>query len=397
MKQDELAARMRRTSSWMSQVERGRIPVRRLDLLQQLADELGVSVQTLNPAVPTTARTEPPAPARDAGAVNDLDGARLLISGHPALDVLLPGSQTTAAPSPSVEELVTRVEHVWELAHASQFADMSAALQSLVPDLERALRVVPSDQRRAVSRLLARTYQALSAAFVRQDEADAAWIAADRAIRAAEESGDPLAVGAGVFRLAQAFVRLQRLDQAEYAARNAVQVIELHVADRPAAPEELSVIGSLHLALALVYARGSRRPEARAEIEAARLAARALGADRNDYNLEFGPTNCEIQAVSTAVELGDAGEALDVGLDLDPTELSPERQARLYLDLGRAHVQRRHPGEALDCLLRAEELAPETVRSHVAARAAIRELVLIAGRSAPPELLDLAERADATE
>ncbi|MFG2197102.1 hypothetical protein [Streptomyces sp. NPDC048639] len=149
--------------------------------------------------------------------------------------------------------------------------------------------------------------------------------------------------------------------------------------------------------LALIYARANKRPEAKKEIEEARTVARGLGGDRNDFNLEFGPTNVEIQAVSTAVELGDAGEAVEIGQGIDAGGLSAERRARLLVDLGRAYVQRRHPGEALDCLLQAEELAPETIRSHIAARAAINELVLISGGAASPELLGLAERADARE
>jgi len=105
----------------------------------------------------------------------------------------------------------------------------------------------------------------------------------------------------------------------------------------------------------------------------------------------------EIQAVSTAVDLGDAGEALDIGLAINADDLSPERQGRLLMDLGRAHAQRRQGGEALDCLLRAEAVAPETIQTHQAARATIHELVLIAGPNSPRELLALAERADALD
>ncbi|MDX2839572.1 hypothetical protein PV377_11380 [Streptomyces ipomoeae] len=126
------------------------------------------------------------------------------------------------------------------------------------------------------------------------------------------------------------------------------------------------------------------------------MAAR-IGAERNDFNLEFGPTNVEVQAVATAVDLGDAGEALDIAEGLDATGLSAERQARLLMDVGRAHVQRRQFGDALAHLLRAEAIAPDMIRSHVAARGAIRELMLMAGRSASPELRGLAERSDAME
>jgi hypothetical protein len=149
--------------------------------------------------------------------------------------------------------------------------------------------------------------------------------------------------------------------------------------------------------MALVYARGQNRTEAREEISKARAIAARMGEDRNDFNLEFGTVNVEIQAVSTAVELGDAGEALDIGTKIDADSLSHERQGRLLMDLGRAHAQRQHTGEALSCLLRAEALSPETVRTHVAARKTIRDLVRVEGPSAPPELMALAERADALE
>ncbi|CAM5677569.1 hypothetical protein SANTM175S_02343 [Streptomyces antimycoticus] len=85
-------------------------------------------------------------------------------------------------------------------------------------------------------------YQALSAAFVRQDEADAAWVAADRAVFAAERSGDPLHVSASVFRMVQAFVRLRSLGQAEHAARTAIDALQEQGSDSPPA---MSVLGSL--------------------------------------------------------------------------------------------------------------------------------------------------------
>lgn len=387
--QRDLAARLDRSASWVSQVERGVIPVRRLDLLRDLAAELGVALQQLEPTIP----------AGDAEAstseLNDLDGARLLISGHPVLDTLLPEPGREAAPSETLESLTAQTDEAWRLAHTSQFADLTLLLQNLVPSLERSCRAHRGTEHHAeLLRLLARTYQALAAGFTRQDEADAAWVAADRAIGAAEASGSPLDVCAGIYRLAQAFVRLRHLDQAEHAASTALETLFRHLEDRGPTPEESSVMGSLHLVLALVHARGGQRAEARADITAAREIAANIS-DRNDFNLEFGPTNVEIQAVAMAVELGDAGEAVDVGTQVQAGSLSNERRARLAMDLGRAYVQRRETGEALACLLEAEELAPEMIHSHTAARAAIRELVLINGESVPHKLRDLASRSDA--
>ncbi|MFJ8212326.1 helix-turn-helix domain-containing protein [Streptomyces sp. NPDC096033] len=388
MTQGDLAAAIGRTASWLSQVERGIQPVNRLDVLRLLADGLGVPLQVLQPDAP------PPAEAGEMTEpeTNDLDQARLVLSGHPALDVLL--NPSTNFQPDALPGLCAAVDNVWGLAHRAQFAELSAAIGPLVPRLELSARTAAPEQQRDIHALLARTYQALAAAFVRQNEADAAWVAADRAIREAELAGEPLGVFAGIYRLCHAFVRLKHLDQAEHAATTAVNVLQQHVETHDPTPEHLSVLGSLHLMLALVHARAGERSFARQEIDAARSIGRRLGQDRNDFNLEFGPTNVEIHAISTAVDLGDAGEALDIAKGLRAEGLSSERQARLLMDVGRAHVQRRQYADALDCLLRAEALAPEMIRTHAASRAAVRDLVLVAGRSASDDLRALAERTD---
>ncbi len=391
MRQDQLAAAVNRTASWVSQVERGIQPVVRLDVLQLLADGLGVSIQTLRPDAPSPNRSA----SASSDQVNDLDLVRLSLSGHPALDAVL--DERSASAGPDVTQLAATVTELWQLTHSARFAELSTAVAAALPRLEAATRTASPEQQPELQLLLSQAYQAVAAAFVRQDEADAAWVAADRALRAAEQSGEALQVFASIYRLAHAFVRLRRLDQAEHAAGKAVVARRTHIAAAgPPSPEALSVLGSLHLVLALAAARAGQREQARKELADAREVAALLGEDRNDFNLEFGPTNVEIQAVSAAIDLGDAGEALDLGQRIDADRLSPERRSRLLVDLGRGHVQRRQLGEAVECLLRAEELAPESVRSHLAARSAIRELVLLAGRSAPPELTALAKRANAT-
>lgn len=387
MTQGELASAIGRTASWLSQVERGIQPVNRLDVLRLLADGLGVPLQVLQPSAPAPAEAATPLGAE----TNDLDRARLVLSGHPALDVLMAPRQDF---QPDVlPGLRSSVDAIWRLTHGAEFAELSTVISAVLPKLERACRTAPAEYRPELHDLLARTYQALAAAFVRQHEADAAWVAADRAIREAELSGDPLSVFAGIYRLCHAFVRLKHLDQAEHAAVAAVSALEQSGTGEPT-PQHLSVLGSLHLVLALVHARSGARSSARQQIEAARMVGRRLGEDRNDFDLEFGPTNVEIQAVSTAVDLGDAGEALDLSKGLRTDGLSVGRQARLLMDVGRAHAQRRQYADSLDCLLRAEELAPEMIRNHIAARTVIRDLVLGAGRTASDELRGLAKRTD---
>lgn len=64
-------------------------------------------------------------------------------------------------------------------------------------------------------------------------------------------------------------------------------------------------------------------------------------------------------AVAVAVELGDAGHALDLARSIEPEELSAERQARYSIDLATAHAMRRQIGESLRYLQLAEKLTPE--------------------------------------
>jgi hypothetical protein len=149
----------------------------------------------------------------------------------------------------------------------------------------------------------------------------------------------------------------------------------------------------MHLVLAVIAGREGDRATARQCLSTSRRIAKRLRQDRNDYNTEFGQANVELHAVAVAVDLGDAGEALDLAAGIDAHNLSPERQARFLVDVGRAHAQRRHLGEGTAALLEAEQLAPEHVRSHHQSREAIRDLLHIADRRASDDLLGLARRA----
>ena len=89
-------------------------------------------------------------------------------------------------------------------------------------------------------------------------------------------------------------------------------------------------------------ARGPRgnAKEARRHVKAANGLARRLGADRDDYGTEFGPTNVALHAVAVEVELGNAAEALRLANQVNAASLSSERQARFLVDVARAHAQR---------------------------------------------------------
>ena len=107
---------------------------------------------------------------------------------------------------------------------------------------------------------------------------------------------------------------------------------------------------------------------------------------------EFGLINVAIHAVSVAVDLGDAGHALDLARNVHYQILSPERQARHMIDLAAAHAMRRQIGEAIRDLQRAKQLTPELTHAHHGARLVTRDLLQLSGLRPRPELRDFAER-----
>jgi transcriptional regulator with XRE-family HTH domain len=387
MSQKDLATAVSRSESWVSQVERDVRPVERVSVLQLLADALGTSVRDLRPDAAGTPRKSA------AEAPPELDALTRAVTGPAGLAGRL---RPTESGPRALDELRTTVDEAWRLTQAPTLARLDALLTPLLTDLENALRQARGRRRAHIAGLLASAYQAAAAAFARQDAPDAAWVAADRAIRWAEETGDPLAVVASGLRMGQVFLTLEIFSRAEYVATTAVAALKPLVDANDCPPEALALYGATHLLLADVYARLGDRAATRTSIAGARSVAVIIGSDRNDYNTGFGPTDVELRAVSTAVELGDAGEAIELAAAIDINRLSSERQARFAIDLARAHVQRRQVDEAIAALMDAERLAPEQLQANALARGVVEDLLgLVGARRATPALRDLAHKVGA--
>ncbi len=178
LSQPELARVIDRSVAWVSQVERGVRKVDRMSVLESLADALEIPLAELAAEAPVVAAlTEEPPAAR---------GLRLVLSGAYSLSGMLVDRRP-----PAITTLRDQVREGWDLVHAAKYAELSELLRSLVPDLESAARRVPAIRRAEASELLATAYQACSAALAKLGEPEAAWIAADRAMDAAERAGNP--------------------------------------------------------------------------------------------------------------------------------------------------------------------------------------------------------------
>jgi DNA-binding XRE family transcriptional regulator len=379
LSQPELARMIDRSVAWVSQVERGVRKVDRMSVLETLAEALDIPLAELAAESPVVAAVNEEQP----GAA----GLRLVLSGTWSLRAMLNGHD---APSP--DAIRAKVARAWSLTHEGRYADLADLLGDLVPELETGARAVPVDDRPEMFELLASAYQACSAALAEMDEPEAAWIAADRGMLAAERAGNPLLVAAGAFRLVIVFLGARYYPQAAETSRTAADAL-WHVADG-GTPEAMSMWGALTLQRAVTAAHLGDAAAAYELLDRARPAAERVGPGRNDYNTEFGPANVALYEIAVAVELGDAGRALRAASAVDASALSAERRARMLIDVARAHAQRRQVADAVAALVQAEQLTPEQVHAHALVRQVVADLLAM---QAPPsaELAALSVRVAA--
>ncbi|MEU9246368.1 helix-turn-helix transcriptional regulator [Streptomyces sp. NPDC048385] len=368
LSQKEFAGLLGRSEAWVSQVERGVRRIDRMTVLEKVADVLEVPIAELAaeaPLVASVTEGEPPGASR----------MRLVLSAAHSLKAVL--SRQDA--SPDVPALRAEVERAWSLTHQGNYADLAELLEGLVPRLESATRSVSESERPELFRMLAVMYHTCSGALANMGEPEAAWIAVDRAVVAAERANDPLLMAAGEFRLSLVFLGARHFDQAAQVSGSAAEAL------RPLAEsgqvEAVALRGALTLQRAVAAARLNLADDAYGYLREAREMGEQVGDGRNDYNTEFGPTNVALHEVAVAVDLGDAGVALRSAQTVDASGLSAERQTRFRVDLARAYAQRRQVADSVSALLAARELSPELVRALPMVKQLVADLLTM---SQPP-------------
>ncbi|WP_280420475.1 helix-turn-helix domain-containing protein [Nocardia carnea] len=357
LSQRDFAPLIKRSEAWVSQVERGVRPVKALDVLERIAGVLDMPVAELAPSAPT-ARAEPIAAHTRALRL-------LLVTDH-----ALRAAVTEPAERPDLDRLADQVDAVWACARQGRYDELHTLLEALLPQLETAATTADSGR---ADDLLAETCQVWSVALAELQQFDAAWAAAERAMRVAHRRADPVLMAACAFRRTIVFQRGQRLDLARQTAESARAALEM-LLDRPAA-QALVVYGALTLQCAIIAARVDDAGRARELLDSARKAASAVGADREEYRIEFGPTAVALHEVAAAVELGDAGTAIRLAAEIDTDRLPDFQHARLLVDTARAWAQRRRPDRALALLLAAEALAPQYLARQRSVRSTTLDLL----------------------
>lgn len=377
-RQDAIAGLVGISPDYLSQIERG-LKIPSLPILYALAQELGV---------PTAALLSDQAPAEeDAFDTAEAAVVRALLGYGPARS-----TQPVASGA-----LRDRVEAAWQSwqTDADRFTQAATTLPALVADVEHAARAALAGadvaERRAVLRAAADLYCLLRSYLRRTGRVDLATLAADRAMRAAEDADDPLRIAAAQWNLGHVLLAAgQPAEAEEFALRAAEQV----AAARLPEVERTAMAGALQLVAVVGAARRRRWWEARDRLtKYAAPAARAVPDSSNVGWTVFGPTNLALHAVSIEMEAGETGEALHTADAIDTSALpSLEREFTFGLEVAACHSQRRDDAAALLSLLSLESVAPEDLARNPVARQLVLTVIRRARAMHARQAEQLAER-----
>lgn len=376
-----LAGRVDRSKSWLEKIEGGQRQLQRLSMLDKVAAALGVTVQALtDPVEAERAAREP-----DAAEVAAIKGAL----GR--YEVIL-GAHIPAETHPSPADLARRVRHLDEAFLASRFSSIGRELPRLMVETQRTVEEHPGAES---ARLLVKTYRIASSTLLKLGADETAWMAADRAVLAAQRSDDLYCLGRATRSVARAMTSLGRTGQALDALLVMAARMEPEFAG---APDEIAALyGMVLLAAEIAAAKlGDAHTAQSMHNEATAVARARFAGPAHDEETAFGPTNVALHWTSSLVRLGRAEDALSYAGDIDRAALERlprERRATFMLDIALGHYQLGHHDESTRALLAADRIAPEEARCRPGSKSLIANLGSDPTRAPSPELRALATHA----
>jgi hypothetical protein len=257
-----------------------------------------------------------------------------------------------------------------------RYSELASHLPALLARLDSACAMLAADARGKACELAADAYHVAAGLLLKLDDQGLASLAADRSMRAAQASGDPVTIGASARIVTHTLMSGGHLPAAVSAASS--YAAGLDHAMEPHTADSLSVYGALLLRGSVAAAQHGDRAAAHELLGEADEAARRLGLDDADANLRwtaFGPANAMLHRVNIAVTLGDAGTAIDVASRVDLSKVTvTERRATLLLDVSRAYLQWGRHEKAYAALRAAEATAHEEVSGRPSVHRLLRDL-----------------------
>jgi transcriptional regulator with XRE-family HTH domain len=381
----DFAARVGRSVSWVDKIEAGERPLVRLPMLERVAAALGVEVRVLTDAVASQQATH----SMDAAEVTAI---REALQSYGAISRVF--SSPSPAEPPRLSTLDQQVNYLWVSFQNSHYPILGRGLPRLLRDAQAAVAAHTAEDTDGLQarNLLSLSYQVTASTLYKLGEVDLAWLAAERGLRMAEQTGNDLLISDAARRVAQGLMVTGVPGQALDLLR--ADIDRLEPGSGTASPEYLSLYGMLFLLGGVAAVRRSDRSLSRDLLSEGAGVADRLGADGNARYTAFGPTNVVLHRVAALTDLHEGGAALEAAgdIDLEGLALLPrERRANFRIDLARAHQQCGQADEATDELCDAYELAPDEVRC----RPVSYKLIETLHRTSPAPTLRLRRLASA--
>lgn len=362
------ADRMGKSLSWVDKIRAGDRQLDRLSVLRQIASVLHIPLAVLiDPEEAERQRTCPDD--------QEVDAIRDALRRYDAItNVFRPDGDVL--PEPNIARLERDVRFGWMAFQASNYQVIGQLLADLIRDAQAAVWQLEHDERRQAQTWLAWTYQLTAATAFKLGDDQLGWVAADRSIQIAEQTGDLTLIGSAARRVVHALSATHQSDDAVHLVKSAASRLEPHL--RNADPAFASAYGMLLLKGSIAAARLDQAADVRDfQNEALAVAAR-LETDRNEHWSAFGTTNVLVHRVSALADMQSGGRVIEAAADIsygDLMHLPRERRASHLLDVTRGHLQAGQRDQAAGTLLDADQLAPEEVRCRHLTKLIITDLV----------------------
>lgn len=367
------ADRMGKSLSWVDKIRAGDRQLDRLSVLQQIASVLDIPLSAL--IDPEEAERRRVCPDE-----HEVESIRQALRRYDAItNVFRPNGDVL--PEPDLPRLEQAVRYGWMAFQAANYQAIGQVLADLIRDAQAAVWQLDNGERRSAQTCLAWTYQLTAATAFKLGNPQLGWVAADRGIQIAEQTGDLTLIGSAARRVAHALSATHKSTDAIHLVKSAANHLEPHLAN--ADPAFISAYGMLLLKGSIAAARVHQATDVRdLQGEALSVAGR-LTANYNEHWSSFGTTNVLVHRVSALADMQSGGRVIEAAREIpnvDLLNLPRERQVSHLLDMSRGYLQAGQRDEATTTLLDADQLAREEVRCRPLTWQILTDLV----RSYPP-------------
>lgn len=299
-------------------------------------------------------------------------------------------SLTDRPTPPDLAEITERIDAAWTAWFTSQtkFSDVLDALPELIVDAEHAVH--HSNRSLEACRQASEVYQLARPVLKHAGRADLGTLVSDRAMRYAEETGDPILIAAATWNVSQAMLSNDMPEGGLDLAARAAEQLEPLLPD--GTPEMFSVYGGLLLNAAIGSVRIGDPWRGRNILRGpAFQAARRIGDGKNYHGTVFGPSNVAIHMVSLASEAGEVADAIRLADDVNIAAVpSLERRTTHLYQVARAYEQRNNDTAVLVHLRMAHRECPQDFQYKPHVRGMVNTLIRRARPSYAAEVREFA-------